>query len=86
MKLKSDYILKTVAGENILMLLSPEQSKKFITLNETALFLFNLIAEGKDKADMVKALLSEYETDETTAMRDVEAFIDTLKNSGILED
>ncbi len=86
MKLASDYILKNVAGENILMFLAPEHNKKIITLNETALFLFKLLAEGKDKETLVSALLDEYETDEATALSDVEKFLDVLKASNLLED
>ena len=86
MKIKTEYILKNVAGENVLMLLSKTQERKIITLNETALFLFNLIADGKNRDNLICALLEEYELDEKTASSDVDAFILTLKEADILED
>lgn len=86
MKIKTDYILKNIAGENVLMLLSSKQERKIITLNETALFLFNLIAEGKDRENLINLLLEEYDLDEKVAASDVDAFISTLRKADILED
>ncbi len=86
MKMKTEYILKNIGGENILMLLSKEHERKIITLNETALFIFNLIAEGKDRDAIIASLLAEYETDEKTITGDVDSFIKILKDADILED
>lgn len=86
MKLKVGYILKKIAGENVLMFFDKELQNKVITLNETATFLFNLIAEGKDRDELVSRLLIEYDVDTSLAEKDVDAFINLLRSVGALED
>ena len=86
MKIKSGFILKEIAGENILMFLTPELKNKVITLNETGVFLFNLISEGKNRKEILDAFLSEYDIDEATADSDITKFIDALSSIGALED
>ena len=46
MKIKSGSILKEVAGENVLIFLSPELKNKVITLNETGALTCE-VDEGK---------------------------------------
>ena len=86
MKIKSGFILKEVAGENVLIFLSPELKNKVITLNNSGALLFNLISEGKNEKELVDAILEEYDTDEATASSDVKKFIETLSSIGALED
>ncbi len=86
MKIKSGFILKEIAGENILMFLNPDLKNKIITLNETGVFLFNLISEGKGKEEILDAFLNEYDVDEATANADITKFISTLSSIGALED
>lgn len=86
MKIKSGFILREVAGENVLIFLSPELKNKVITLNNSGALLFNLISEGKNEKELVDALLEEYDTDEATASSDVKKFIETLSSIGALED
>ncbi len=86
MKIKSGFILKEIAGEHVLMFLDSSLKNKVITLNETGAFIFRLISEGKEKEDITKALLSEYEIDEGQASSDVENFINALSALGALED
>lgn len=72
---------REVCGESILV---PTGEKsvdfsKLISLNDTSLFLWKRM-EGRDftAEELVKALLDEYEIDEATATKDVEAFIKQL--------
>lgn len=86
MKLKSGFLMKKIAGENVLMFLDTSLKNKMITLNESGAFLFQNISEGKDRAALVAAMLEEYDVDEATAARDVDAFVETLRSVGALED
>lgn len=86
MKLKSGFLMKKIAGENVLMFLDTSLKNKMITLNESGAFLFQNISEGKDRAALVAAMLEEYDVDEATAARDVDAFVETLRSVGVLED
>lgn len=78
--------MKKIAGENVLMFLDTSLKNKMITLNESGAFLFQNISEGKDRAALVAAMLEEYDVDEATAARDVDAFVETLRSVGALED
>lgn len=86
MKIKSGFILKEIAGENVLMFLDPALKNKVITLNETGAFLFRLISEGKGENELVSSLLAEYEIDEASASADVKKFIGVLSSLGALEE
>ena len=86
MKIKSGFILKEIAGENVLIFLTPELKNKVITLNDSGALLFKLISEGKSEKELVDAILEEYDTDEATASSDVKKFIDSLLSIGALED
>ncbi|MBQ2940627.1 MAG: PqqD family protein [Clostridia bacterium] len=86
MKIKSGFILKEVAGENILMFMDPALKNKVITLNETGALLFNLISEGKSEDEILSSFLSEYDVDADTAKADIKNFIASLSAIGALED
>ncbi|MBQ0083918.1 MAG: PqqD family protein [Clostridiales bacterium] len=88
MKIKSSYILRNVAGENLVVPLG-EGGVNFnsvITLNGSGKFLWELLQEDTDEAALIEAVLREYEVDRTTAERDVLGFVKSLKDNGILED
>ncbi len=48
------------------------------TLNETGAFIWEMIDGKRKLEDIVKALTTEYETDEATATRDILEFIETM--------
>lgn len=86
MKLKQEFVLRNVAGEFILIPIT-NLSNKFngiITLNETSKFIWELIVQEKEKEDIVKALLEEYEVEEELATKNVDDFCEHLVSLGIL--
>ena len=86
MKIKSGFILKEIAGENVLMFLDSSLKNKVITLNETGAFIFKLLSEGKEVNEITASLLSEYDIDEANAASDVAKFIQALSSIGALEE
>lgn len=85
MKIKSEFILREIAGENVVVFLSPEFSDKVVTLNGTGAFLFGLLKEEQTIESLTKSLTDEYEIDEATAGEDVSRFIASLNAIGALE-
>ncbi len=88
MKVKKDYLLRNVAGSNIVVPVG-EGSLDFsgvITLNEVGAFLWENLKEDTDLDGLVKALCSEYDVDEATARTDVSEFLDKLKGADLLEN
>lgn len=87
MKIKEGYIVRTVAGSNIVLPVGHHtvEFNGIMTLNETGMFLWNILANGAEKEELTKALLNEYEVDEKTASKDVELFIEKLSGAGLIE-
>jgi hypothetical protein len=56
-----------------------------ITLNETGAFLWERLNEDTCVEALVAALLSEYDVDNETAQKAVEAFVQKLNDHGFLE-
>jgi len=87
MKIKNGFVVRTIAGESVVVALG-EASKNFngiIKLNDTGRFLWDKLSEDTNVAELVEAILSEYEVDRETAEADIERFVSTLGGAGILE-
>jgi sensor domain CHASE-containing protein len=86
MKIKEGFVLKSVAGEHIVV---PVGNKAIdfnglITLNKSGKLLFESLKEEKTLEDLVNILLTHYEIDELTASNDVVSFVDILKSKDII--
>ena len=88
MKIKKGFICRQVAGNNVVVA-TGAQSKNFngvIKLNESGLVLWNKLTVGADKAELVDALLAEYDIDRAVAEADAEKFVGVLRDAGAIED
>ena len=85
MKLKDGFILRSVAGETVVLpAAGVTDFDMMITLNDTGKFLWERLAVGAEEADLVKALLAEYEVTEEVAASSVAAFVARLKELDFL--
>ena len=88
MKIKGGFVVKELAGQYVVVALG-QASKIFngiIKLNDSAKFIWDKLAEGAEKDDVVVALLEEYEgVDRETAERDFDNFVNELRGANILE-
>lgn len=85
MKLKEGFILRTVAGETIVLPSGDELDlNMMITLNDTGKFLWQRLETGAETEELVAALLAEYDVDEATAKAGVERFVAKLNENGFL--
>ena len=86
MKIRDTYILRSVAGENLVVAVGANVNfNSVMTLNETGKFLWEKLTADTTTEALIDALLSEYDVDKETAERDVSAFIEKLKINNILE-
>ena len=87
MKIKDTFILRTIAGNNIVLPVgaSSDSFSGMMTLNETGVFLWNNLKSDISMEDLVNAMLSEYDVSAAEAEEDVRAFVETLEKSGMLE-
>ena len=87
MKIKEGYLLRTVAGSNIVVPVG-EGSMDFsgvIQLNEVGAFLWKILENGAEKSELLSKLLDEYDIDENTASADIDEFLVKLKEANLVE-
>ncbi len=87
MKIKSDFILKKIAGSYVVV---PVRTRAvdfsgIIKLSESGAFLWNILTKGAEREELVKRMLDEYEVDEATAAADIDRFLEKLKGADLLE-
>ncbi len=87
MKIKDGFLLRSVAGKNIVVPVGAELNfSGMISLNDTATFMWEKLTEGTTYDALLSAILSEYSIDEDTARKDLDSFLNKLADLSILED
>lgn len=85
MKLKDGFILRTVAGETVVLPAGGVTDfDMMITLNDTGKFLWERLVVGAEETELVDALLAEYDVTEEMAAQSVAAFVARLKELDFL--
>ena len=87
MKARSDYILRNIAGEYMLMP-AGEQIKNFqgmLLMNELSAFVWEKMQTSVTREELLTEILSVYETDEQTAAADLDALLENLLQLGVIE-
>ena len=86
MKIKDGYLLREVAGTPVVVPLSSDTTfRNMLKLNGTGKFLWEKLLTGAEREELIGALLAEYEVEEARAAADVDAFLATLGELGVLE-
>lgn len=87
MKIKEGFVLRTVAGSNIVVSVGAAAMdfNGMITLNDSGAFLWRVLEQDADVDAMVNALLGEYDVDVETARKCSEDFAAKLIEAGCLE-
>lgn len=86
MKVSDQFILRNVAGDNLLIPIgqSALYVKGLILLSESGVLLYNKLKEGCTKEELVAALMAEYEVSEQEAEQDTQAFLEQMRQLHIL--
>ncbi len=86
MRIKEGYLLREVAGNHVVVPTGQAalDFSGLITLNETGAFLWKRLAAEQTEAELVAALLAEYDVDEATAQVDTTEFVARLKAADLL--
>ncbi len=93
MKIKREFILKKL-NENteneldvvIAVGAYAKNINGYIKLNETAVFLWNILRGGATETELVDALLKEYDVKREIAEKDVKNIIAVLKKIGAIDE
>ena len=86
MKVSKDFIMREIAGEHILVPVGAAAAKfnGLITMNEVGKFVLELLEEERTAQELVERITEEYDVTPQTALADVEAFLQQLREIGAL--
>lgn len=87
MKLREGYLLRKVAGKNIVVSVGSDvEFNGMLTLNDTGVFFWELLKNDTTKEEMLAKILEEYDVSEDEASSDLDDFLTKLKEAKLLED
>lgn len=87
MKLNENYILKTVAGMPVVVPVGDAVNNihGMITLNGPAEIIWKALESDKQYDEIIADIKSEYDAPEDVIKKDLDAFLEKLRNHNILE-
>ena len=88
MRINQEYKVREILGDNVVVMLGRYgvDMTKIISLNESALMLWNALYDKEFEAkDVVALLLDRYEVEESQAKADAQKWIGTLKECKLIE-
>lgn len=87
MKLNSDFILRQIAGEYMLVPTGEQAALTdgIITLSPVAAEIWKALEQGKDREGILKVILDAFDTDCETASNDLDEFLTQLTRLGLLQ-
>ena len=88
MKIKSGFAKREIAGSNIVVPVGSASSEfnGMITLNESGSFFWDCFCNDITIDEAVKLVTDEYEIDDATARRDIEKFVNMLKENNLISE
>lgn len=86
MKLKMQFILRDIVGETVLVPINESTSSfnGLITVNELGKFIWENIESAKDEDELLQRILDEYEVERDVAKKDLDEFLQVLKDMDII--
>lgn len=82
MRLRStDLSARRLGDEMIVLNLS---ASRYFSITGVGTRVFELLAEERSLDDLVGSIVGEYKVDPGVARRDIEAFVDRLRDAGLL--
>ena len=87
MKIKEGFIVKEVAGSNVVVPVGENlvDFQLMLTLNDTGLFLWNALNDDTTEEELCDKLCADYTVDKETVRQDVAEFIALLDEKKVLE-
>ena len=89
MKFKDGYKVRSIAGENVVIMQGTAGSDmtRIISLNDSSLLLWNELQGKKfEVADVANILVENYGIDLATAERDAKAWVEKLQECNLISE
>ena len=86
MIIKKDLIKREIAGDTILVPVGKTvyDSNGLFVLNELAAFIWDVLPKAENEAQILKAVLEEYEVSAQEASEDIAQFLEKLRTMEII--
>ncbi len=88
MKIKEGYLVREIANCYIVVPVGDRviEFKGIMTLNDTGNFIWRCLTEDISYNQLLASILDEYEIDEVIAKADLDDFIQSARENGVLEE
>ncbi len=89
MRIKDGYSVVNLQGQNTVVANAAisAELQNTIVLTDTSLFLWNMLKNGDvSKSQMLDALLDNFDISTVLALSDIDIFIRTMRENGIIEE
>ena len=89
MRIKDGYSVVNLQGQNTVVANAANSAElqNTIVLTDTSLFLWNMLKNGNvSKSRMLDALLDNFDISTVLALSDIDIFIRTMRENGIIEE
>ncbi len=87
MKIKSGFVVREIAGQSVVIALG-QAGKIFnglMKLNETGRLIWDMLATGAEREEIIDALVEAYDVDRSILEQDCDSFLQSLQEKNILE-
>ena len=87
MKIKGSFVMRQVVGEYILVPVEDTalEFNGMISLNPVSAFIWQQLEQGRTQEQILGAVLEEFDVDRDTAKRDLQEFLQQLRDKNFLE-
>ena len=88
MKIKEGFMLRTVAGQTIVVPVGSAavSFNGMISLNGSGAFLWGKLTEENDRDGLIKALLDEYDVTKEVASCGVDMFLKKMREAKLIDE
>lgn len=88
MKVKEEFILRDIAGMQVLIPIGTTNLRfnGIIYLKSVSVEIWKSLEQGKEKEEILEILLEQFDVSREEASKDLDAFIKQLKENDLLEE
>ena len=87
MRLKKEFMIREVAGQDVIVATGKEAMKYngLLTVSPVGRFLLENYQNAQGISDLIQMVLDEFEVDQETAAKDTAGFTNTMLEHGFIE-
>ncbi len=88
MKIKENYILREVAGSNIVVPIGDAQMSfnGIMTLNDVGTFIWKILEKGAEREEIIDRVLETYDVARPKAEQDIDKYLNKLRDKNLIEE